>query len=112
MAKSAMCHSGRLAAKRPTRSPGFTPSSANERERPPTRRSISWALIASAVGAAEKLRARLVVAFNGIEEAARERCVGHGRLKVSVTEAETQPLQWEVKGAGGKAALQKQNRDK
>src|ERR1700745_2474672 len=37
MAKSAVCHSGRLAENRPTRSPGFTPSSTQALERTATR---------------------------------------------------------------------------
>ena len=41
IAKSAVCHSGRLAANRPTRSPGFTPSSTKAMDRPATRRSSS-----------------------------------------------------------------------
>src|SRR5215475_15181411 len=41
MAKSAVCHSGRFAEKRPTRSPGFTPSSTSAPERPAIRRRNS-----------------------------------------------------------------------
>src|SRR5262249_24126893 len=40
-AKSAVCHSGRFAARRPTRSPGFTPSSKKACERPAMRRRNS-----------------------------------------------------------------------
>src|SRR5579859_146703 len=41
MAKSAVCHSGRLEAKRPMRSPGLTPSSKKACERPAMRRRNS-----------------------------------------------------------------------
>src|SRR5256885_10693525 len=42
MAKSAVCHSGRFAAKRPTRSPGFTPSSKKACDNPAMRRRNSF----------------------------------------------------------------------
>src|SRR5580692_5170984 len=41
MAKSAVCHSGQLGAKRPTRSPDFTPSSTKALAKPATRRRNS-----------------------------------------------------------------------
>jgi len=41
IAKSAVCHSGRLAASRPTRSPGFTPSSKSACAKPAVRRRNS-----------------------------------------------------------------------
>src|SRR5208283_4370308 len=42
MAKSAVCHSGQLGANKPTRSPGFTPSSTKALASPATRRRNSW----------------------------------------------------------------------
>ena len=47
MAKSAVCHSGQFGAKRPTRSPGLTPSSMKQLASPATRRRNSWEEIAS-----------------------------------------------------------------
>src|SRR5439155_26002979 len=42
MAKSAVCHSGRFAAKRATRSPGFTPNSKKAFDNPAMRRRNSF----------------------------------------------------------------------
>src|SRR5437764_11073467 len=41
IAKSAVCHSGRLVANNATRSPGFTPNSTRAMDRPATRRRNS-----------------------------------------------------------------------
>src|ERR1700676_5099666 len=96
MAKSAVCHSGQLGAKIPTRSPDFTPSSTKVFANPATRRRNSC----DEMGSHTPLRRNICARGDGHSRTARKNCDGSDGYPM-----ETVNLPWRVQGCNAELEL-------